>query len=52
MEEGFDEVQKTIYRLAPRELCTRPWLSEKDLAEAAARFGEEPLITDADEDLN
>lgn len=50
LDDGFGEVQRLVYEVAPLENCTRSWLSEKEMAEAAARFGLETLITDSDED--
>jgi hypothetical protein len=50
LDDGFGEVQRLVYEVAPLENCTRSWLSEKEMAEAAKRFGLETLITDSDED--
>lgn len=50
LEDGFGDDRTMVYEIAPLETCTRSWLSQKDLTEAAARFDQDTLIDDADGD--
>ena len=45
---GGDEGGKDVYQVAPLDTCTRSWLSDKELLEARARFGQDIVIPDDD----
>jgi hypothetical protein len=45
---GTDEGSKDVYQVAPLMTCDRSWLSDKDLLEARARFGQDAVIPDDD----
>lgn len=49
LDDGFGESRKTIYQVAPVESCNRTWLSDAELMDARARFGEEAIVADEDE---
>lgn len=51
LEEGTEEDRRDIYQVAPLETCTRTWMTEKDLFEARARFGQDVIIADEDDDV-
>ena len=46
LEDGFGESRKDVYQVAPLEACTRSWLSDQDVLEARARFGQEAIVED------
>jgi len=48
LEDGFGEARKDIYQVAPLESCERSWLSDKELFEARARFGQDVIVQDDD----
>ena len=43
-----DEGGKDVYQVAPLESCERSWLSDTELFEARARFGQDVIIPDDD----
>jgi hypothetical protein len=45
------DTPKDVYQVAPLEACERTWLSSKDLLEAVARFGQDPIIQDDEPDV-
>jgi hypothetical protein len=49
LEDGFGEARKDVYQVAPLEECTRSWLSDRDVLEARARFGQEEIVPDDDD---
>jgi hypothetical protein len=46
LEDGFGESRKDVYQVAPLEGCTRSWLSDKELLEARANFGQDAIVED------
>ena len=48
LEDGVGDDRKDVYQVAPLEVCTRSWLSDKELFEARARFGQDAIIQDDD----
>lgn len=46
LEDGLGEARRDVYQVAPLGECSRAWLSDNDLFEARARFGEEAVIED------
>ena len=50
LEDGHGESCKDIYQLAPLEGCERSWLSDREILEAQARFGQEAIVGGMDED--
>jgi hypothetical protein len=49
LEDGPGEGARDIYQIAPLEGCERSWLSDKDLFEARARFGQDAIIQEEDD---
>lgn len=45
-DDGQGESSRDIYQVAPLKACDRSWISDKDIFEATARFGAEPILTD------
>ncbi len=50
LDDGHGESRKDVYQVAPLEECQRSWMSESDLLEARARFGQEALIQDEEDE--
>jgi len=50
LEDGVGEVQRDVYQIAPLEGCTRTWISDKEILEARARFGQDAIVPDDDID--
>jgi len=48
LEDGTGDDRRDIYQVEALEECTRTWLSDKDILEARARFGEDAIIQDDD----
>ena len=51
LDDGQAESGKDVYQVAPLETCDRSWLSDGDLLEARARFGQDAIIEDDEPDL-
>jgi len=49
LDEGHGEAHKDVYQVAPLAACERTWLSDADLLEATARFGQEAVLPDEDD---
>jgi hypothetical protein len=49
LEDGVDESRKDVYQVAPLESCARTWLSDKEILEARARFGQDAIIQEEDD---
>jgi hypothetical protein len=49
LDDGSGEARRDVYQVAPLLACDRSWISDKDLFEAQARFGKEPIEPDEDE---
>ncbi len=50
LDEGHGEARRDIYQVAPLVACDRSWISEQDLLEAHARFGQEAIVEDGEPD--
>ena len=48
LDDGHGDGRRDVYQVAPLEACERSWLSDSDLLEAHARFGQEAIV-DGDE---
>ena len=48
LEDGYGESRRDIYQVASLEECERTWIADKEVLEAQARFGQEPIIVDDD----
>lgn len=44
LEDGVGDDRKDVYQVAPLEECTRTWLTDRDLLEARARFGQDAIL--------
>ena len=42
------EGRADVYQIAPLATCDRSWLSDKEVLEARARYGDDPIIDDAE----
>jgi hypothetical protein len=51
LEDGHGESRRDIYEVAPLATCERTWISDKELLEATARFGQEAIVGEEDDDL-
>jgi hypothetical protein len=51
LDDGFGESRKDVYQIAPLENCSRSWLSDKELFEARARFGEDAIVQEDVDDM-
>lgn len=51
LEDGVGDARRDVYQVAPLEECARTWLSESELLEARARFNQEPIVQDEDDDV-
>ncbi len=50
LEEGFGDNRRDVYQIAPLEVCSRAWLSDKDLLEARTRFDFEAIVPDENDE--
>ena len=50
LDDGHGESRKDVYQGAPRAECQRSWMAESDLRAARARFGQEALIQDEEDE--
>jgi hypothetical protein len=48
LDDGVGERRKDVYQVAPLESCTRSWLSDKEILEAHARFGQDAIVQEDD----
>jgi hypothetical protein len=46
LEDGHGESRRDIYQVAPLSTCDRAWISDKELLEARARFGQDAIELD------
>jgi hypothetical protein len=46
LDDGHGDERKDVYQVAPLVTCERSWLSDKDVLEARARFGQDAIIED------
>ena len=46
LEDGHGEERKDIYQVAPLENCQRSWMSDRDILDARAKFGQDAIIQD------
>ena len=46
LDDGHGEMRKDVYQVAPLESCPRSWISDKELLDARARFGQEAIVED------
>jgi hypothetical protein len=51
LEDGVGDGRKDVYQVAALEECSRTWISDRDLLEARARFNQEAIVPDDDDDL-
>jgi hypothetical protein len=51
LDDGRRDERKDVYQIAPLEGCTRTWLSESELLDARARFNQEAIVQDEDDDV-
>ncbi|WP_437735210.1 hypothetical protein [Sorangium sp. So ce1335] len=50
LDDGHGEQRKDVYQVAPLHSCERTWISDQDLLEARARFGQEVVVPDDDDE--
>lgn len=51
LEDGHGEGRRDVYQVAPLGECKSTWLSDQDIFQAQARFGQEPILSEEDDDL-
>ncbi|MEZ4299733.1 MAG: hypothetical protein R3B70_48970 [Polyangiaceae bacterium] len=49
LDDGNGEERRDVYQVAPNGECAQTWLTETDLFEASARYGQEPILQDEDD---
>ncbi|AUX20459.1 hypothetical protein SOCEGT47_009300 [Sorangium cellulosum] len=49
LDDGRGDQRKDVYQVAPLVSCDRTWISDAELLEAQARFGQEAILPDDDE---
>lgn len=50
LEDGVGDERKDVYQVAPLEECARTWLTDRDLLDARARFDQDAIVQDEDDD--
>ena len=48
LDDGHDERAADVYQVVPLLGCDRSWISDRELLEARARFGQDPLVQEDD----
>lgn len=51
LEEGHGDERRDIYQVAPLEDCPQTWLSDRDILDASARFGQEAILQEDIDDM-
>jgi hypothetical protein len=51
LEDGPADEGKDVYQVAPLENCTRSWMSDRDILDARAKYGQDAIIQDDDPEL-
>jgi hypothetical protein len=51
LEDGQGDNRRDVYQVAPLEECPQTWLSDSDLLDAAARYGQEAILQEDVDDL-
>jgi hypothetical protein len=51
LDEGGGEASRDVYQVAALAECKRTWLSDRDVLEARARFGEDAIIEEDELDV-
>lgn len=51
LDDGAGDGRKDVYQVAALEECSRTWISDSDLLEARARFDQEAIVPDDDDDV-
>lgn len=51
LEDGVGDQRKDVYQVAALAECNRTWLADSDLLEARARFGQDAIVPDDDDDV-
>lgn len=46
LEDGFGDSRRDVYQVSPLETCERTWVSDREISEARARFGQEAIVED------
>lgn len=49
LEDGHGEGRRDVYEVAPNGECNRTWLSDRDILDARARFGQDAILSDEDD---
>jgi hypothetical protein len=49
LEDGVGEARRDLYQVAPLGECPQTWLTERDVLDARARFGQDALLQDEDD---
>ena len=48
LDDGHGEQRKDVYQVAPLASCTRSWISDRDILDARAKFGQDAILEDED----
>ena len=46
LEDGHGDDHKDVYQVAPLENCPRSWMSDRDILDARAKYGQDAIIQD------
>lgn len=50
LEDGHGEGRRDMYQVAPLVTCDRSWLTDQEILEARARFGQDAIVEDDEAD--
>ena len=50
LDDGNGEGRRDVYQVAPNGGCAKTWLSDREIFEARARFDQDAIIGDEDDD--
>jgi hypothetical protein len=51
LEDGHGDERKDVYQVAPLDSCTRSWMSDRDILDARAKYGQDAIIQDEEPEL-
>ena len=51
LEDGVGDERKDVYQVAPLEEHSRTWLADGDRIDARARFDQDAIVQDEDDDV-
>ena len=52
LDDGHGDQRRDVYQVAPLESCERSWLSDADILEARAKFGQDAIVQEDELDAS